>query len=301
MWGRDGHMKKSKLEKSRNRWGIVFILPQLISLVCLGIIPIVIAFVLGFFDWNGFSAPVFTGFQNFKAVFTDPDTGIAIKNTLVYSVIYVPCSIVLSLGLAMLLNKAWGKMFYRAVFFLPQIVTSVGIAVVWSWIYQPQFGILNMILRFFGIEGKEWLRDPSTAMGAVIVMSIWWGLGYNIVLFLAGLQNVPRTYVEAAKIDGANERQVFFNITVPLISPTTLLVTITTMINAFQVFDQMFLLTSGGPAKKTYTMAIHIYQTAFKSYELGKASTAALILFFVVVAVSVIQFKLSDKWVHYGE
>ena len=300
MWGRDGHMKKSKLEKSRNRWGIVFILPQLISLVCLGIIPIVIAFVLSFFDWNGFSAPVFTGFQNFKAVFTDPDTGIAIKNTLVYSVIYVPCSIVLSLGLAMLLNKAWGKMFYRAVFFLPQIVTSVGIAVVWSWIYQPQFGILNMILRFFGIEGKEWLRDPSTAMGAVIVMSIWWGLGYNIVLFLAGLQNVPRTYVEAAKIDGANERQVFFNITVPLISPTTLLVTITTMINAFQVFDQMFLLTSGGPAKKTYTMAIHIYQTAFKSYELGKASTAALILFFVVVAVSVIQFKLSDKWVHYG-
>ena len=301
MWGRDGHMKKSKLEKSRNRWGIVFILPQLISLVCLGIIPIVIAFVLSFFDWNGFSAPVFTGFQNFKAVFTDPDTGIAIKNTLVYSVIYVPCSIVLSLGLAMLLNKAWGKMFYRAVFFLPQIVTSVGIAVVWSWIYQPQFGILNMILRFFGIEGKEWLRDPSTAMGAVIVMSIWWGLGYNIVLFLAGLQNVPRTYVEAAKIDGANERQVFFNITVPLISPTTLLVTITTMINAFQVFDQMFLLTSGGPAKKTYTMAIHIYQTAFKSYELGKASTAALILFFVVVAVAVIQFKLSDKWVHYGE
>lgn len=300
MWGRGGHMKKSKLERSRNRWGIVFILPQLISLVCLGMIPIVIAFVLSFFDWNGFSSPVFTGFQNFKAVFTDPDTAIAIKNTLLYSVIYVPCSIVLSLGLAMLLNKAWGKMFYRAVFFLPQIVTSVGIAVVWSWIYQPQFGILNMILKFFGIQGKEWLRDPSTAMGAVIVMSIWWGLGYNIVLFLAGLQNVPRTYVDAAKIDGANERQVFFNITVPLISPTTLLVTITTMINAFQVFDQMFLLTSGGPAKKTYTMAIHIYQTAFKSYELGKASTAALILFFVVVAVSVIQFKLSDKWVHYG-
>lgn len=293
-------MKKSKLEKSRNRWGIVFILPQLVSLVCLGIIPIVIAFVLSFFDWNGFSSPVFTGLQNFKEVFTDPDTAIAIKNTLLYSVIYVPCSIVLSLGLAMLLNKAWGKMFYRAVFFLPQIVTSVGIAVVWSWIYQPQFGILNMILKFFGIQGKEWLRDPSTAMGAVIVMSIWWGLGYNIVLFLAGLQNVPRTYVDAAKIDGANERQVFFNITVPLISPTTLLVTITTMINAFQVFDQMFLLTSGGPAKKTYTMAIHIYQTAFKSYELGKASTAALILFFVVVAVSVIQFKLSDKWVHYG-
>ena len=294
-------MKRSKLEKSRNRWGIVFILPQLISLICLGFIPIIIAFVLSFFEWNGFSAPVFAGLNNFKAVFTDPDTAIAIKNTMVYSIIYVPCSIALALSLAILLNKAFGKMFYRAVFFLPQIVTSVGIAVVWSWIYQPQFGILNMILRFFGIEGREWLRDPATAMGAVIVMSIWWGLGYNIVLFLAGLQNVPRTYVDAAKIDGANERQVFFHITIPLISPTTLLVTITTMINAFQVFDQMFLLTSGGPAKKTYTMAIHIYQTAFKNYELGKASTVALILFVIVVTISVIQFKLSDKWVHYGE
>ncbi|MDC7287588.1 sugar ABC transporter permease [Blautia schinkii] len=294
-------MKRSKLEKSRNRWGIVFILPQLISLICLGFIPIIIAFVLSFFEWNGFSAPVFVGAMNFKSVFTDPDTFIALKNTMLYTLIYVPCSIILALLLAMLLNKAWGKMFYRAVFFLPQIVTSVGIAVVWSWIYQPQFGILNMVLKFFGLEGREWLRDPSTAMGAVIVMSIWWGLGYNIVLFLAGLQNVPKTYVDAAKIDGANERQVFFHITIPLISPTTLLVTITTMINAFQVFDQMFLLTSGGPAKRTYTMAIHIYQTAFKKYELGEASTAALILFVLVVAVSVIQFKLSDKWVHYGE
>ena len=170
-------MKKSKLERSRNRWGIVFILPQLLSLICLGIVPIMIAFVLSFFEWNGFGSPSYVGIANFKDVFIDPDTVIAIKNTFVYAVIYVPCSIVLALGLALLLNKAWGKMFYRAVFFMPQIVTSVAIAVVWSWIYQPQFGILNMLLRTFGFEGKEWLRNPATAMGAVIVMSIWWGLG----------------------------------------------------------------------------------------------------------------------------
>lgn len=294
-------MKKSGLEASRNRWGIVFILPQLISLICLGLIPIVIAFVLSFYEWNGFSSPVFIGLDNFRSVFSDPDTMTAVKNTLLYAIIYVPCSIALALLLAVLLNNAMGKMFYRAVFFLPQVVTSVGIAVVWSWIYQPQFGILNMVLNYFGIEGREWLRDPATAMGAVIVMSIWWGLGYNIVLFLAGLQNVPRAYTDAARIDGANAAQVFFRITVPLISPTTLLVTITTMINAFQVFDQMFLLTSGGPAKKTYTLAIHIYQTAFKSFELGKASTIALILFLVVVIISAVQFKLSNQWVHYGE
>ena len=225
----------------------------------------------------------------------------AIKNTAVYTVIYVPCSIVLALLLAVVLNKVAGKLFYRAVFFLPQVVTSVGIAVVWSWIYQPQFGILNMILRFFGFEGKEWLRDPSTAMGAVIVMSIWWGLGYNIVLFLAGLQNVPAAYVEAAKIDGATSKDIFFHITVPLISPTTLLVTITTMIDAFQVFDQMFLLTSGGSVKSTYTIALHIYQTAFSEFEMGEASTISLFLFVVIVAISALQFKLSNKWVHYGE
>lgn len=294
-------MKKNKIETSKNRWGVVFILPQLLSLICLGVVPIIIAFILSFYDWNGFSSPHFTGLDNLAWIIRDADTFTALKNTITYAVIYVPCSIVLALLLAILLNNAFGKMFYRAVFFLPQIVTSVGIAVVWSWIYQPQFGILNMILRLVGIEGKEWLRDPSTAMGAVIVMSIWWGLGYNIVLFLAGLQNVPRTYVEAATIDGAGPIAVFFHITVPLVSPTTLFVTITTMIGAFQVFDQMYLLTQGGPAKKTYTLAIHIYQTAFKQFELGRASAIALIMFVVVVIISAVQFKLSDKWVHYGE
>lgn len=294
-------MKKKSLAASRRRWGVVFILPQLVSLICFGIIPIVIAFILSFYEWNGFTIPEFIGIENFITVLKDPDMWTAVRNTLVYTVIYVPCSIILALLLAVVLNKVAGKLIYRAVFFLPQIVTSVGIAVVWSWIYQPQFGILNMILRFFGFEGREWLRDPSTAMGAVIVMSIWWGLGYNIVLFLAGLQNVPSTYIDAAKIDGATSKDIFLHITVPLISPTTLLVTITTMIDSFQVFDQMFLLTNGGPAKSTYTIALHIYQTAFSEYEMGQASTISLFLFVVIVAISALQFKLSNKWVHYGE
>lgn len=294
-------MKKKSLAASRRRWGVVFILPQLVSLICFGIIPIVIAFILSFYEWNGFTIPEFIGIENFITVLKDPDMWTAVRNTLVYTVIYVPCSIILALLLAVVLNKVAGKLIYRAVFFLPQIVTSVGIAVVWSWIYQPQFGILNMVLRFFGFEGREWLRDPSTAMGAVIVMSIWWGLGYNIVLFLAGLQNVPSTYIDAAKIDGATSKDIFLHITVPLISPTTLLVTITTMIDSFQVFDQMFLLTNGGPAKSTYTIALHIYQTAFSEYEMGQASTISLFLFVVIVAISALQFKLSNKWVHYGE
>ena len=289
----------SPLNRSRSLWGVAFALPQTISLFCLGLLPVVIAFVLSMFDWNGLRDPIFIGFENFRYIFNANDTLVAAKNTLTFTLIYVPCNIVLSLSLAILLNNAFGKIFYRAVFFLPQIVTSVAVAVIWSWIYQPQYGILNMLLQTFGLEGRSWLRETDTAMGAVIFMSIWWGLGYNTVLFLAALQNVPRSYVEAALIDGAGSWEVFRYVTFPMISPTTLLVTITGLINSFQVFDQCYLLTSGGPAKRTYTMAIYIYDTAFKQFKLGRASAISLIMFFVIMIVSIIQFRLSNKWVNY--
>ena len=291
--------KQNPLKKAQNRWGVAFAFPQMISLFFLGILPVFIAFGLSMFDWNGFRAPIFVGLQNFKDVFAANDTAIALKNTFVYTIVYVPCNIVLSLLLAILLNKAAGKLVYRAIFFLPQIVTSVAVAVVWSWIYQPEYGILNMILRFFGKEGIGWLRQTNTAMGSVIAMSVWWGLGYNTVLFLASLQNVSRSYVEAAMIDGATSWDVFLHITLPMISPTTLLVTITSLINSFQVFDQCYLLTKGGPAKRTYTMAVYIYDVAFKQFKLGKASAISLIMFVIIVVVSIIQFKLSNKWVNY--
>lgn len=289
----------SPLNRSRGLWGVAFALPQTISLFCLGILPVIIAFVLSMFDWNGLRDPIFIGFENFRYIFKASDTLVAAKNTLIFTVIYVPCNIVLSLALAILLNNAFGKIFYRAVFFLPQIVTSVAVAVIWSWIYQPQYGILNMLLQTFGLEGRSWLRETDTAMASVILMSIWWGLGYNTVLFLAALQNVPRSYVEAALIDGAGSWEVFRYVTFPMISPTTLLVAITGLINSFQVFDQCYLLTSGGPAKRTYTMAIYIYDTAFKQFKLGRASAISLIMFFVIMVVSIIQFRLSRKWVNY--
>ena len=288
---------KKRLDASRHRWGFTFALPQMISLICLGILPVIISFVMSMYDWNGLRDPIFVGLENFKYVFKNPDTLKALKNTLIYTVIYVPCNMVLSLFLAILLNKAFGKVFYRAVFFLPQIVTSVAVAVIWSWLYQPQYGIFNSILNFFGLESIAWLRDTSTAMGSVIFMSIWWGLGYNTVLFLAALQNVPKTYVEAARIDGANAWNTFKNVTLPMVSPTTLLVLVT--INSFQVFDQCYLLTSGGPAKRTYTLAIYIYETAFKQIKLGRASAISLIMFFVIVGISALQFHLSNKWVNY--
>ncbi|MBQ0036026.1 MAG: sugar ABC transporter permease [Firmicutes bacterium] len=291
--------RKSKLNSDRAIAGVFFSLPQAISLFFLGILPICTAFILSMFDWNGFRAPIFVGLDNFKYIFGHDDLGIAFKNTVYYTLIYVPFNIVLSLLLAILLNKAKGKLFYRAVFFLPQVVTSVAIAVIWCWIFQPQYGILNVICQFLGLTTHEWLRDPNTVMPAIIAMSVWWGLGYNTVLFLASLQNVPKTYLEAAEIDGCNKWQQFFHITLPMISPTTLLVTITSLINSFQVFDQCYLLTNGGPAKRTYTMAIYIYDTAFKQFKLGRASAISLIMFVVIVVISVIQFIVSEKWVNY--
>ena len=293
--------KQSKLNKEKSKAALLFSLPQTISLFFLGILPVIIAFVLSMFDWNGFRAPIFIGFDNFKYIFGHDDLTIALKNTVYYTLIYVPCNIVLSLLLATLLNKAKGKLFYRAVFFLPQIVTSVAIAVIWCWIFQPQYGILNILCQMLGLQTHEWLRDATTVMPAIIAMSVWWGLGYNTVLFLAALQNVPATYLEAAEIDGASKFQRFLHVTLPMISPTTLLVTITSLINSFQVFDQCYLLTNGGPAKRTYTMAIYIYDTAFKQFKLGRASAISLIMFVIIVIISAIQFWLSNKWVNYEQ
>lgn len=296
-----GKAPRSPLEKSRQRWGALFIAPQLVSLLLFGLVPVAIAFVLGLFDWNGFRGAIFVGFDNFVNVFSDKNTFTAIKNTFLFAVLYAPLLIILALLLSLLLNKAVGKLFYRSALFLPQVVSSVAIAAVWSWIFQPQIGILNVALEAIGISGQDWLGNPKLAMGSIVAMSIWWGLGYNIVLFLAGLQNVPRSYVEAAMIDGASPRHVFWHITLPLISPTTLFVTITTMIDAFQAFDQMQLLTYGGPVKKTWTLTMHIYDTAFKHFRLGEASAIALILFVIVVAASVAQYALSEKYTYYGD
>lgn len=291
--------KKNRLNRSKNTAGFLFALPQSLSLFFLGVLPVGVAFILSLFDWNGIGTPVFIGLDNFAYIFGKGDLALGLKNTFYYTIVYVPCNIVLSLLLATLLNKAFGKLFYRAVFFLPQIVTSVAIAVIWCWIFQPQYGILNAICKFLGLSTREWLRNPKTVMPAIIAMSVWWGLGYNTVLFLAALQNVPKTYLEAAEIDGCNKFQSFMKITLPMISPTTLLVTMTSLINSFQVFDQCYLLTSGGPAKRTYTMAIYIYDTAFKQFKLGRASAISLVMFIIIVTISAIQFWLSNKWVNY--
>ena len=241
----------------------------------------------------------FIGLENFIGQFNNPVFWKALWNTVLYTILYIPIGISLSLLLAIALNKIKGKEFYRVLFFMPVVTSSVSVGVIWMWILNGDFGILNQFLANFGINGPQWLTDTSLVMVSIALLSVWWQLGFNMVIFLAGLQGISTSYYEAAEIDGASKFQKFKHITLPLISPTTFFVTIMAIISSFQMFDQALVITGGGPAKASYTLVFHIYETAFMNFRMGEGSAAAMILFVIILIFTLIQFKLSKRWVHY--
>ncbi len=288
------------MDRSRpNLWGFLFISPQLIGLLFFSLIPLVYAFVLSFTDWNGFAESSFVGLANYIEQFKNPDFFTAIINTVYYMILVVPIGIAIAMILAISLNKITGKGIYRVFFFMPVVTSSVSVGIIFMWILNGDFGILNQALSLFGIDGPMWLTDTKWVIPSIALLSIWWGLGYNMVIFLAGLQGISKSYYEAASIDGANAFQKFRHITLPLLTPTTFFVTIMTIISSFQVFDQAFVMTQGGPAKASYTIVFHIYDQAFVDFTMGKSSAAAIILFFVILIFTLVQFKLQDRWVFY--
>lgn len=289
------------LHRQNNLWGLLFIGPQLLGLLAFSLIPVLYAFWLSFTSWNGFGETTFVGFSNYTEQFSNPDFWKAMVNTLYYMILVVPIGIVLSMLLAVALNKVKGKEVYRVFFFMPVVTSSVSVGVIFMWILNGDFGILNQLLGNIGITGPNWLTDTKWVIPSIALLSIWWGLGYNMVIFLAGLQGIPKSYFEAAEIDGANSFQKFRHITLPLLTPTTFFVTIMTIISSFQVFDQAFVMTNGGPAKASYTIVFHIYDQAFVDFTMGKSSAAAMILFVIILLFTLIQFKTSKRWVHYGE
>jgi multiple sugar transport system permease protein len=200
------------------------------------------------------------------------------------------------------LNNIQGKTIYRLLYFMPVVTGSVAVSVVWLYLLNDDFGIINTYaLSLFGIDLPSWLTNSALVMPAIAVIGIWWGLGYNMVIFLAGLQNVPTSLVEAAQIDGANKLRIFRNVTLPLLSPTIFFLTVTSFIGSFQVFDQSNVMTGGGPGKASYTVVFHIYQLAFKDFTFGKSSAAAVILFMIILVVTVLQLYAQKRWVHYED
>lgn len=289
------------MKKNNTIWGYAFLAPQLIGLLAFSIIPIGFAVVLSFMKWDGFGEKTFVGLENFIFQFTNPVFWKALVNTAYYTLLYIPIGLVIALLLAIALNRIRGKGIYRVFFFMPVITSSVSVGVIWMWILNGDFGILNQALEYIGITGPQWLTDTKYVMISIAMLSIWWQLGYNMVIFLAGLQGISNSYYEAAEIDGASKFRQFIHITLPLLSPTTFFIAIMSIITSFQVFDQAYVMTSGGPAKASYTLVYHIYVSAFENFRMGESSAAAMILFVIILIFTLIQFKVSKRWVHYEE
>ncbi|TKH45124.1 sugar ABC transporter permease [Paenibacillus terrae] len=288
-------------KKHQALWGYLFISPQFLGLLCFSLLPLLYAFYLSFVNWDGFGVPLFVGLDNFRGQLSDPDFWKALFNTMYYMVLVIPAGIVLALLVGIVLNKVKGKEIYRLFFFMPVVTSSVSVGVIWMWILNGEFGILNHLLRAIGITGPMWLTDTQWVIPSIALLSIWLGLGYNMVIFLAGLQGISKSYYEAAEIDGASKLQQLRYITLPLLSPTTFFVTIMMVISSFQVFDQAFVMTNGGPAKASYTLVYHIYDQAFIDFTMGESAAAAMILFAIILVFTLLQFKMQKRWVHYGD
>ena len=282
---------KNRLQRRWNFWGYLFILPNFIGFVLFMLVPIIMALVFSFTNYDVISTMDFIGFENYIDLFTDDQFLISLRNTLWYCVLTVPSGVVLALLMAVLLNRQLkGMAIFRTLVFIPVITSMVAVSLVWSMLYEDNSGLLNILLGYLGLGPVHWLTDTNMAMISIAIMSVWKGLGYNMTIFLAGL------LYEAATIDGANSVQKFFKITVPMIGPTTYFVTLMALIGSLQVFDQVNIMTGGGPVDATKTVAFYLYQYGFQFYKMGYACAAAYVLFILVFIVSLIQNISSKKW-----
>jgi multiple sugar transport system permease protein len=281
-------------------WVWVFLAPTLIGLLFGTLGPVLAAIGISFTDWDVITTPIFAGLDNYKRLVGDPTFSKALVNTLYYVGVMVPVSTILAVLFAFLLNqKLRAVTWYRTAYFLPVVSSTVAVALVWSWIYSKDFGLLNYVLRQFGVDPIGWLSSTAWAMPAVIVMGIWGNLGAGIVIFLAGLQSIPETYYEAASVDGANSFQRFFRITIPLITPSLFFYFIITMIDAFQTFESIYIMTRGGPVNSTTTIVYYIYRNGFRNFKMGYASSQAIILFLVIMVLTLLYWRLQERWVVY--
>lgn len=276
-----------------NATAYTFLAPALFILVVFGFYPILYSFLMSFSKWRILDAPQFIGIENYRHLFHSKVFWVALRNTALYSAVTVPTGLVLALGSALLLNQPIkARAFFRGVCFFPVIVPMVVIALVWNSMFGEHSGIVNSFLLRIGIVPRNWLSNPSLAFPLIMVMSVWKGFGYGMVLYLAGLQQIPESYYEAAKIDGANTWNRFRHITLPLLKPTTLFVVVLALIGSFQVFDQVYVMTQGGPGYSTTVLVHFLYEEAYQRFRMGYACAIAYVLFALVFVVSLIQIRL---------
>lgn len=281
-------------------FGMALIAPSLIGVVAFLLAPVVLVLGLSLFDWRLLARPEFIGLANYQDAFGDPTVGHSLLVTVLYVVISVPGTTVLSLLFALLVNRQLpGMHLARALLIIPWMATPVALGLVWSWIFDPARGSINVALDLIGIDGPAWLSDPRLALPSVAAVHIWQFAGYNMLFFLAGLQNVPLSLREASALDGASSVRHFFSITLPLLRPTMLFVLITNVIGSFQAFDTIFVMTEGGPGNSTEVITYLIYHKAFRSFDFGYAATLSVILFVIILLVTLVQFSYFERRANY--
>lgn len=300
MAGKQQKVKGTARARSENIWGWLFVLPTMIGLIVLNIYPIINTIKQSFFKTGDFGrGDIFIGVDNYVKMLSDSETWDALLATFKYAIIEVPFSIAISLVLAVLLNrKMRGRSAYRTIFFLPMVCAPAAVAMVWRWLFNSEFGLINHI---FGVK-VQWVSDPNIAIYAIAVIGVWSIIRYNMVLFISGLQEVPRDYYEAASIDGASGVRQFFSITIPLISPTIFFVCVTRIIGALQVFDLIFMvMDAGNPAlQKTQSLVYLFYQSSFVERDMGYGSTIVVFLLVIIMILTVFQMIAQKKWVYYS-
>jgi multiple sugar transport system permease protein len=292
---------KKKRKKNLSIAPLLFILPAIVPLLIFWIYPMGRSLFISFTDWDYVSPEYqFVGFSNYTDLLTDPTFYSVLLNTFVFSMgVVIPC-VAGGLLLALLVSgNGKGMGIYRTLIFSPWVTPTVAISIVWSWIYEPKVGFANWVLNLIHLPGLEWTSSTTWAMPAVIIVSIWKGVGWSMIFYLNALKKVPVSLYEAASLDGASKWRQFVHITVPIISPTTLFLVVITSIDALQAYDQIQVLTQGGPAGSTRTMLYFYYQTAFEEFNMGKATATAILLVLITAVFSFLQFLLSKRWVHY--
>lgn len=288
-------------QAKENLIGYMFIGPQLIGMIAFVIGPMLYAVGLSLFRWDLLTTPTFVGLGNYADQLQSETFWKVLRNTFYYTSGYMLLNITTSLAAALALNGVRGKVFFRTLFFMPVVTSAIAVSLIWLWMLNPQFGVVNTFLRSLGVDNPpRWFSSTIWAMPGVILMSAWWNLGYNMVILLAGLQSIPDSLYEAAMLDGASTWQRFTNVTVPMLTPTLFFVIVVTFIGSFQVFDQIYVMTNGGPADATRVIVMYIYSLGFQRFDMGHAAAVAMILFAILIVMTFLQFRMQRRWVFYG-
>ena len=299
--------QKKKCGENKILQALPFMLPSFIGMLVFSFFPVVISILLSLTDWNGLERLTintifnrFIGFENYIRILSGSEFWQVLGHTLYYIVLYIPLVFVASMGIALLLNKKKkGTMVFRVMYYIPVLTSWVAASLIWKWVLSPKYGIFNQILSVFGINGPGWLTNEVWAMPGIVLASVWKDMGFFGLFLLSGLQAIDPTYYEAAKVDGANKMVTFFKVTLPLVTPSIFFCLIMSLINAFQLFPQVQIMTEGGPNGATQVMVERIYTYGFSYFKMGYASAYSWLLFIIIFVLTMIQMKLQNGWVHY--